>query len=485
MARNTSESDDETAKFFGAYATRVFPSVVLDGMLQVAFKKTTLLLAAIAVALTPIGWRLSAAIFLRDLDPIGLEFADFMTHASAPAAPPTRPLVSLPPAVPENPTVTPSEVTVGSLATKLPTASPAWRSDTLSGKASSGNAPAGDVPTGNALSTSLKRPVGFDGLSMDGYVTHARRLVTEPISEGIGRPFRHVFGALNRLFSSEPHRFRHWLYLVSGLGWTVAIWILCGGLIARQSVVYLGLGQDSSLIDDFRFVLARWKTLVWLPKVPVLAFAGITAAGWIMGYLLRSNWSAFFVGIGWPALLTLGWFATTLAILAVPMFLFMITAAVTEKACNETEAFHRAFSYATQRKFALLLYVAVAAAIGTGGALVIDCLMDLLLRFTGWMVGLGMSAERFNELLAADSDSSPIYAARIIGVFEWLTALMTDGFRFAFIFSTGAALYLQLRLDVDEMEFDEVDEPDQLPNAAPDPIRKQLDELAAGKRDDE
>jgi hypothetical protein len=62
---------------------------------------------------------------------------------------------------------------------------------------------------------------------------------------------------------------------------------------------------------------------------------------------------------------------------------------------------------------------------------------------------------------------------------------MTDGFRFAFIFSTGAALYLQLRLDVDEMEFDEVDEPNQLPSAAPDPIRKQLDELAAGKRDDE
>lgn len=459
MARNTSESDDETAKFFGAYATPVFPSVVLDGMLQVAFKTTTLLLAAIAVALTPIGWRLSAAIFLRDLDPIGLEFADFVTHASAPAAPPTRPMVSLPPAVPENPTVTPSEVTVGSLATKL--------------------------PTGDALSTSLKRPVGFDGLSMDGYGTHARRLVTEPMSEGIGRPFRHVFSALGRLFSSEPHRFRHWLYLVSGLGWTVAIWIFCGGLIARQSVVYLGLRQDSSLIDDFRFVLARWKTLVWLPKVPVLAFAGIAAAGWIMGYMLRSNWSAFFVAIGWPAALMLGWFATILAILAVPMFLFMITAAVTEKACNETEAFHRAFSYATQRKFALLLYVAVAAAIGTGGALVIDCLMDLLLRFTGWMVGFGMSAERFNELLAADSDSSPIYAARIIGVFEWLTALMTDGFRFAFIFSTGAALYLQLRLDVDEMEFDEVDEPDQLPSAAPDPIRKQLDELAAGKRDDE
>jgi hypothetical protein len=459
MARNTSESDDETAKFFGAYATPMLPSVVLDGMLQVAFRKTTLLLAAIAVALTPIGWRLSAALFLRDLDPIGLEFADFVTHASAPAAPPTRPMVSLTPAVPENPTVTPSEVTVGSLATKL--------------------------PTGDALSTSLKRPVGFDGLSMDGYGTHARRLVTEPMSEGIGRPFRHVFSALGRLFSSEPHRFRHWLYLVSGLGWTVAIWIFCGGLIARQSVVYLGLRQDSSLIDDFRFVLARWKTLVWLPKLPVLAFAGITAAGWIMGYLLRSNWSAVFVGIGWPALLTLAWFATILAILAVPMFLFMITAAVTEKACNETEAFHRAFSYATQRKFALLLYVAVAAAIGTGGALVIDCLMDLLLRFTGWMVGLGMSAERFNELLAADSDSSPIYAARIIGVFEWLTALMTDGFRFAFIFSTGAALYLQLRLDVDEMEFDEVDEPNQLPSAAPDPIRKQLDELAAGKRDDE
>lgn len=459
MARNTSESDDEAAKFFGAYATPVFPSVVLDGMLQVAFRKTTLLLAAIAVALTPIGWRLSAALFLRDLDPIGLEFADFVTHASAPAAPPTRPMASLPPAVPENPTVTPSEVTVGSLATK--------------------------PPTENALSTSPKRPVGFDGLSMDGYVTHARRLVTEPMSEGIGRPLRHVFSALGRLFSSEPHRFRHWLYLVSGLGWTVAIWIFCGGLIARQSVVYLGLRQDSSLIDDFRFVLARWKTLVWLPKVPVLAFAGITAAGWIMGYLLRSNWSAVFVGIGWPALLTLAWFATTLAILAVPMFQFMITAAVTEKACNETEAFHRAFSYATQRKFKLLLYVAVAAAIGTGGALVIDCLMDLLLRFTGWMVGSGMSAERFNELLAADSDSSPIYAARIIGVFEWLTALMTDGFRFAFIFSTGAALYLQLRLDVDEMEFDEVDEPDQLPSAAPDPIRKQLDELAAGKRDDE
>jgi hypothetical protein len=220
--------------------------------------------------------------------------------------------------------------------------------------------------------------------------------------------------------------------------------------------------------------------MLLLPKVPCLIFAVLAILGGILGLTLRSDFGAVLAGLAWPIAIFLGANLMVFAAFCAPIACFMTTAVVTEQACDEYEAFHRAFSYTFQRKWMLLAHLAGAAVLGTVGAFISDVVTDLTLRFAGWLVGVGVGPERWREILETGNDSAPLLGARIIHFFEWLAALMTDGFRYAFFFSTGAALYLRMRLEIDETEVDEIYEPSQLPDVAPDPLRQQLDELSSG-----
>jgi hypothetical protein len=399
----------------------VFPSIVLFSALAMSLRRSCIMLAALALALTPLGWRASAYVFLREADTQGAKFAAFVAESATSRPPPLRP-----------------------------------------------------APTDQSL--------GFDGLTLDGYTEHGWKLVKEPITLGVGRPLTRLLQPLWLVFGGESLTIRQWLYVMGGMSWNFLIWTFCGSLIARRSVLKMGVDRDSSWFENIAFVLRRWRSLVAIPKVPLAFFALTGFTGVIAGFLLRSNWGAPLAGLIWPALLIAGQLLGFLAVFAVPLFLFMIAAIMTETDCDEYQAFQRAFSYTLYVLPYLLLHILGAAAIGTVGALLIDVSIDVMFRFAGWLVDINVGAERWNELRQTSADGQPVvYGMRIIGFFEWLAMLMMDGFRYAFLFSAGAALYLRFRLRVDETEFDDVHEPNQLPDVAPDPLRQALDELTSGK----
>jgi hypothetical protein len=325
------------------------------------------------------------------------------------------------------------------------------------------------------------RPIGLDGASLGGYVAHAARLVTEPMTEGIGRPVTRLFGPLKWIWGGESLSFRQWLFLAGGVSWSLLIWLVCGAILARNTVCRIAFVQSCTLTESIFYVAKRCRSLLLLPKLPLVFCLAWIAIGGVAGLLLRTNSGAMVAGIGWPLLLLAGMLFALFVALVVPLALFMVAAVVAEPACDEYEAFHRAFSYVTQGIVLLMAYILAMAALGTIGAFLIDVLVDLTLRFTGLLVGTGVGPDRWREILAPAVDGPPsLSAARIIGYYEWLAGLLTDGFRYAFLFSSGAALYLRFRYLIDETEMDEVHEPFQLPDVAIDALRKKVDDLASG-----
>lgn len=414
-----------------------YPQFAIVWTLPVALRASSLLIATLAVALTPLGWWLSGAVFLGEPRAASQEFQMFFTESAAPASPPPRPVVLQSPV----------------------------------------------SATANQYSTET-RPVGLDGISVGGYVAHALRLIANPLSEGIGRPVKRLFGPLAWLFGGESLSLYQWLYLAGGSVWMFALWSFCGAILARKTVLRIGLGREASTLEAIADILPRSRALFMLPKVPLIILVMVLVVGGSAGLLTRSNWGVFLAGIGWPLITLVGLFLAAGLILLVPVSLFMITAVVAEQSCDEFEAFSRGLSYSSQRLLWLLLYTLAAIVVGTFGAWCIDAFLDLVLRSVGWLVSVGVGAERYHEVFSPGYVASRLYGAQIIGFFEWLVALMADGFRYAFLFCGGATLYLRFRLLVDETEIDEIHEPSQLPNVAPDPLRRQLDELTSGDRKD-
>lgn len=414
-----------------------YPQLAILGTLPVAIRMSSLLIATLAVALTPLGWWLSGAVFLGEPRAASQEFRVFFAESAGPAVPPPRPVVWQPPA----------------------------------------------AATANQYSTET-RPVGLDGISAGGYLTHALRLIANPLSEGIGRPVKRLFGPLAWLFGGESLSLYQWLYLTGGTGWMFAIWSFCGAILARKTVVQIGLGREASTLEAIADILPRSRTLFMLPKVPLIILVMMLVVGGSAGLLTRSNWGVFLAGIGWPLMTLVGACLAAGLVLLVPVSLFMITAVVTEPSCDEFEAFSRGLSYASQRLLWLSFYVFAAIVVGTFGAWCIDAFLDLVLRCVGWLVSVGVGAERHREVFSPNNLESRLYGARLVGFFEWLVALLADGFRYAFLFCGGATLYLRFRLLVDETEIDEIHEPSQLPNVAPDPLRRQLEEMTSGDRSD-
>ena len=77
---------------------------------------------------------------------------------------------------------------------------------------------------------------------------------------------------------------------------------------------------------------------------------------------------------------------------------------------------------------------------------------------------------------------------RLIGFVDHLTSIVTTGFRYSFFFCAAAAVYLLLRQQVDEAEFDELYQDEYAFASSADALDKQLginpDDPPTGPNDD-
>ena len=263
-----------------------------------------------------------------------------------------------------------------------------------------------------------------------------------------------------RLFQT-PLSITRAAYYACGSLWMLLVWGFFGGAVTRIAVVRLGREEPCGLGDGVGHAAARLGAYVGAPLFPLVGVAllAVPLAG--LGLLARGDGGLFAAGLLWiPGLFG----GLLMAILLVgllfgwPLMWGTISA---EERGDVFEAFSRSYSYVFQRPLHYLFYGLVAVVYGALAWLLVYHFAEGVIRSTEWAAALGAGPERWAEIVRwRESPSlaagSPFYGISLMNVGTGLVRTIAAGFGYSLFWCLAAAMYLLLRLDTDDTEFDEV-----------------------------
>lgn len=226
----------------------------------------------------------------------------------------------------------------------------------------------------------------------------------------------------------------------------IAVWSLVGGIIARRSVQELGMHVTAPWFDTFRWVLSRWRSIVWSVLMPlslVLLFALLPLGlGWVsnipligrpVSMALMFPVALMALGVGWVVSISL--FGFPLATVAI----------VTEKQADAFDGMSRASAYLFQRPATLFLAILVAEWLGHFGGSIVSIVLNSGYNIIAQAFSLGASiGPGF-----MDYWTDPWFTG--------IVPLLVNSFGFSFFWTASTAIYLVLRKDIDRAEFDLID----------------------------
>lgn len=281
---------------------------------------------------------------------------------------------------------------------------------------------------------------------------------------------------IERLFQSRDWQSRTALGLASV--WTLAVWALFGGAIARIAGVYLTYGETLGPVAAVRGAARKWLSTVGAPLLVMAAIAFLALPLVLAGLLLRLDLMALLLGLAWIVVVLGGAAVAILAIgLAIGWPLMWSTVAV--ERTDAFDAISRGFAYLYQRPLHLLFYLTVASLLGVLAQVAVDVAVNVTTTATELAVGLGAGQDRLDDLGVEGNgisrEISEVGALGADGIHFW-TAVLRAGseyFPLAYLWPAATAIYLLLRRAIDGGEmtdviFDEGDPKRGLPILAPD-----------------
>jgi hypothetical protein len=273
---------------------------------------------------------------------------------------------------------------------------------------------------------------------------------------------------------------RPWFGLLLDGLWTIAVWALFGGAIARIAALYLTQGEAIGPLAALQSSMFRWPSTAGAPTLALVAllvaalplmFAGFVAWFDIIALLEAVLWFLMLVGGLALAILAIG--------LALGWPLMWSTVAV-----ERTDAFDgisRGYAYVYQRPLHALFYVAVAGLLGLLAQAAVSLIVDSSIGATRWAFDAGAAQERTEALLdrPIDPEASVFHspdetAARMIRFWTRGFAMFAAAFPLAYLWPAAVGIYLLLRRQIDstdlgEINFDEGDPERGAPPLATDP----------------
>jgi hypothetical protein len=247
------------------------------------------------------------------------------------------------------------------------------------------------------------------------------------------------------------------LYQALGAIWSVLVWSVFGGAIARIAVVRVARGARVGVVSALGYSLKRLGTLLAAPLVPIAVACLIALAGVVVGLLVRVS----------PALATILAFIPLVVGLLDAVILLGLAAAwplmvATVAADGEDffDAISRSYSYVNQQTFRYAGYLALAAILGTIGLVLVSVFAATALGLADWSMSLGAPRNvgfRFSLPDGVDRSDLPAVARFWNGLVEAILA----GWTISYLWTTAAIVYLVLRRDVDGAEIHDIYEPSQ------------------------
>ncbi|MFM8251018.1 MAG: hypothetical protein ACKOBW_05390 [Planctomycetota bacterium] len=386
----------------------LFPGLIILRTVRLAFRPSILLLACLGVTLSPLGWRCAEFCFLS-----GQDF-------------PARPAVAI------------SGQELDARSEK------ALQLKSLE-----------DIVERNRRWPAM---APSSGGSEAGFFWPDPRPWTNPARNPLVHCYYQMTTPLRVLLSNPQLPLRSVLYLLVGGFWTVALWSVIAGTITRIAVVRLGLEEGLSLTAAFNFTTKRLRSYLLAPLLPLIGVVLISAGAWLVGLIARADIGLLFVGLVWILVLLGGFLLALILIGFAAGWPLMWPAIGAEKDGDEFEALHRSLHYPFRNPLRYLVYLTLALAIGFLGDYVVQLIAQAAVYLSEWAVSLGLSDARAQEVFGRADSSSALARVGIdlIQFSKRLPALMAQGYQFAFFWCAASAIYLVLRLDTDQAEFDQV-----------------------------
>jgi hypothetical protein len=252
---------------------------------------------------------------------------------------------------------------------------------------------------------------------------------------------------------SQPWTLQRAAFLVFGLCWTIGLWSLVGGVLARRSLMEFGIRTSVGWGPTLQLVLQRWRSMVWAIGMPLMAVVGLCLIPWLWGMLSRAgfigSWIGLLlmiptiflaIGIGWCGVIS--WLG----------FPLMICAILAEKRADAFDGVSRAAAYVFQRPMTVLVILFLASGLAGLGQQVIRWVLEFgeQALWQAFAIGYGGSVESLVEKHGAWSEA-------FYGASRQIIVGLQSAFVISFFWSAAAAGYLTLRYEIDQTDFDELD----------------------------
>jgi hypothetical protein len=241
--------------------------------------------------------------------------------------------------------------------------------------------------------------------------------------------------------------------------WAAAVWAFFGAAICRTAAVQLAADEQVGAFAAMRFAAGKWPAYFAAPLFPVggVILAAIPVI--ILGLIMRAGGSGIIVaGILWPLALAAG-FVMAILLLGLLFGWPLMWGTISTEGTDSFDALSRSYAYTFQRPLRYLFYAAVAAFIGALGWLLVQQFAAGVVWLSYWAAGFGLGEDGLKSIMG--TGGAPLTGAAYVGAWLiWLFAgcvkLLAFGYFFSYFWSAAAAIYLLLRRDVDATEMDEV-----------------------------
>ena len=283
-------------------------------------------------------------------------------------------------------------------------------------------------------------------------------------------PFRELF--------SRTWSVRQIAYFLFGGLWTLLVWSFCGGAITRIAALHLGREERVGLREASWFALRKLGAYFSAPLLPLIAVVVLAALIAMPSLLARFDFGVIVSGLFW-ILALLASFVMAILLLGLMFGWPLMWCTVSVEGTDPFDALARAYAYVFQRPLHYLFYGLLAAFFGALGYALVFYFSESVIHLAYWAASWGTGAERMDEIVKWVSQPERIedrtvwFGAELIGLSVGLVRCIAVAFSFSFFWCLATAIYLLLRQNVDQTEFDEVfledgDEPYGLPPLKPD-----------------
>ncbi len=251
----------------------------------------------------------------------------------------------------------------------------------------------------------------------------------------------------------ESITLRRSAYWMFGILWTIGIWSFAGGLLARRSLMEMGIRSTVGWGPSFQLVCRRWLSMVWGISMPFVAIVGLALFPLVFGFIARAGFvgqlialvlmipaSLLAIGIGWCAAISAFGF---------PLSICSILA---EKNADAFDGVSRSAAYVFQRPMTLLTILILGVSLAWLGDFVVQTVLSCgeQIVWAAFSIGLGGNIRdrigHENELLI-----------NIMWMAKATVSALRAAFLCSFFWSAAAAAYLTLRWEIDHTDFDELD----------------------------